>query len=474
MSAKSGFLSSVGALSAARAAAMAGQILVLPILSRQLTPAEFGVAALAVSVAAFANLFSDAGMGRSLIRTPLERMDEWSSVFWFLSAVGLGLTAILATLAPAAAFFFEEPALLAPLLVLAPLPFILAMNAPFSAEMEQRGAFAELALSQTVATVAALATTVVMALAGFGVWALVAQQIVQLGLRAVWVATRSFFRPGFRFSRTALGVHFIFGRDVTAASLIGYVSDQSTTIVVGKVLGVADLGLFSMVQRFARLPMFGMAGPFGQVLYVKLIRSVEDKVAFRHVVLSSMRVLCLASLPPMVALAVVGETAFSLVLSDRWALIAPIFAAIAIGAGLRCAIYPTTIALTALGMTGSRLRLTVEIAIFWLVLLIGSVSFGLVATATAQSIWMVTQTPRHWVRLKEACDLGAADFLHALAPGFATATAVAIVLFAARSLTLLEGWSWLACAAGLSIMVFGVAVLVLMRALRADFTRLRN
>lgn len=469
-----GFIASVGALSAARAAAMAGQVLVLPILARYLSPAEFGVAALATSVVVFANIFSDAGMGRSLIRTPLERTDEWSSVFWFLCALGIGLSLALLALTPAAVWFFEAPEIRWPLIALAPLPLILAMNAPFSAEMERRRAFAELALSQTAATAASLAVAVAMAVTGFGVWALVAQQIVQFGARAVWVSVRSEFRPAARFSRAALGAHFVFGRDMMAASLLGFLNQQSTTLVVGKMLGAADLGLFAMTQRFTRLPMFGFAGPFGQVLYVRLAHAAEDRDAFREIVLSAMRLLCFICLPPVAALAMVGETAFTLVLSEQWAPVAPLFAAMALGAGLQAATHPTAIALTALGRTGPRLRLTAEITVFWLVMLAAVASFGLLIVAAARSVWMVVQAPRHWTRLDAACGLGARAFLGALAPGLAAAAAVAATLGAAAWVAPLSGWAWLGLAAGLSALVFGLAALALFRTLRADVARLRG
>ena len=475
MSRGTGFIASVGALSAAQAAAVLGQLLALPVLARHLDPTEFGLAALATSVAAFANLFSDGGMGRSLIRTPLDRADEWSSVFWFLCAIGIVLTLALLALTPAVVWFFEKPGLSGPLAAMTALPFILAMNAAFAAEMEQRRAFAELAFLQVIATAVALAAAVAMAVAGFGVWALVAQQLIQVAFRAACVVIRSRFRPSLHFSREALGTHFIFGRNIVGASLTSFLGQQSTTLVVGKALSAADLGLFAMTQRFSRLPMVGFASPFGQVLYVRLIRAAEDDLGvFRETVLAAMRILCFVALPPVVALAVVGETAFTLVLSETWAPVAPVFAAIAIGAGLRAAIYPTSIALTALGLTGQRLRLSLEITAFWLIMLAATVSFGLVAVAAAQSVWMIAQTPRHWARLRPACGLGAKAFLGALAPGAATAGAVGGALLAADQATSFTGWVWLGVAAGISLLAYAAAAAVLLKRLRRDIARLRS
>lgn len=467
-----GFLASVGALSAARMAAMASQVLVLPIIARHVSPAEFGVVALAMSVAAFANIFSDAGMGRSLIRTPLSARDEWSSVFWFLAVLGTALALGFLALTPAASWFFEDPRLFWPLVALAPMPLILSLNAAFAAEMEQRRVFAELALSQVAATAVALGVAVWMAVAGFGVWALIAQQLLLVGLRALWVAARSRFRPGLRFSRAALGAHFGFGRDITAASLLGYLGEQSTVLAIGKALGAADLGLYAMATRFARLPMFGLAGPFGQVLYVRLTQAAADLGAFRTIVLSAIRCLAFVILPPMAALAAVSDTAFTLLLSDRWAEVAPIFMVLAGGAALQAATQPTAVALAALGQTTARLRLTAEITVFWLLLLGVGAAFGLLAIAAARTAWMLLQLPRHWAFLGRGCGVTGADFLAALAPGALTAAAILLALGLADMAAPTSGWAWLGMAAAISAALFAVAALACKARLLEDVGRL--
>ena len=72
-------------------------------------------------------------------------------MFWFLGALGLGLSLLVLALTPAMVWLFEEPDLFGPLAALAALPLLLSLNAAFAAEMEQREAFGELALAQTVA-----------------------------------------------------------------------------------------------------------------------------------------------------------------------------------------------------------------------------------------------------------------------------------------------------------------------------------
>ena len=95
-----GFFVNVGSLVFARAFLAVSQILVLPILARHLTVEEFAVMALAMTVVIFAGVMSDAGLGRSLIRSPTFSQAEWSTVFWLLVGVGLLLALGIAAAAP--------------------------------------------------------------------------------------------------------------------------------------------------------------------------------------------------------------------------------------------------------------------------------------------------------------------------------------------------------------------------------------
>lgn len=465
-------MKSVGALSAARALALASQVLVLPILARYLSPTEFGLAALAMSVAVFANMLSDGGMGRSLIRTPLSASDEWSSVFWFLGALGAGLTIFVLALTPAMVWLFDEPELFGPLAALGAMPLILSLNAPFAAEMEQREVFGELALSQTVATFAALGVAVYLAVAGYGVWALIAQQIVLNMIVATWSFIRSKFRPRVMFSRTALGPHFSFGRDTAAASMIGYLREQSTPLVIGKVLGTAELGIFAMAARFLRLPMFGLAGPASRVIYVRLTQAREDPERFLSIILAATRLLSFAILPAMTAVAIISDTAFTLLLSETWTNVAPVFALAAGGAALTATTVPAVGALTALGLTAKRLRLTAEITVVWLILLSATVTFGLIALAAARTVWMVVMLPRHWFFLRQSCGMTATRYLNSMIPGALTSVAIGAALLVTEAAFDFGPLSSLAVSAAVCLAVAAAATALAFGSLKSDLRAL--
>ncbi|MEO1468897.1 MAG: oligosaccharide flippase family protein [Pseudomonadota bacterium] len=470
----SGFFASIGALSVGRAIALGGQVLMLPIIARYLTPAEFGIAALATSITVFANMLSDGGMARSLIRKPLEEHLDWSSMFWALVVVGLALTACLAAIAGPVAGWLGEPAVVDPLLALSVLPLMLALNATFTAALEQARAFEELAIAQTVSQLTGIVVALVLAIWGWGVWALIIQQLVQYSLVAAWNSVRSPFRPRFEFSLRCLIPHAIFGRDIIAAAAVRTVGEQGVLILIARVLGTAELGLYAMASRFLRLPLFGLAGPLSNVVYVHLVQARDDPEKFREILLGTMRLLCLVILPPMVSLAMIGDTAFVLVLSDQWAAVAPIFALAALGDALRAILVVPTSAYAAVGRTGLRLLAAAEQAALWIGMALGGLAWGLIGIALARTLSILVHVPRLGQFTRRISDIELRPFLMSLVPGVLAALTVIVLQLGADVLTGLEAWWRVVVAALILATAMGVTALAFRKDVVKSVRYLRN
>jgi O-antigen/teichoic acid export membrane protein len=91
------------ALAAANIVRVITQALVVPLLARFITPADFGLVAVASPFLALILVFSDAGVGMSLLRSKSHLEDLWSTAFWFVLCVGASLSCLLVAIAPIAA-----------------------------------------------------------------------------------------------------------------------------------------------------------------------------------------------------------------------------------------------------------------------------------------------------------------------------------------------------------------------------------
>lgn len=399
---KRGFFTNVAALVLARGFLALSQVLVLPIIARFLTVEEFAIMALAMTVVIFASVLSDGGLGRSLIRTSHYDPVEWSSVFWLLTGLGLGLCAGVLLMAPIWAWYFAEPMLLPIISTLSVLPLMQSISATPNAEIERREHYTALARLQIVAAGTGLLVAVLLALVGAGVWALVGQQVVLAAVRLVGVLYLSAFRPSLSFSRLLLSGHLGFARDTIVTSIISVVQHQSAFVAIGKLLGSFQLGLFAMNQRFSRLPQFGLAGPFSSVVYVRMAKAKESPEMIAAIYLAASRLLAAVLIPAMAMIAVSGRDLFGVLLSDKWSHVAPIFALSMPGIVAEAVTITCLVCIfRALGRTDLQVRLVIEGTVLKVVLVVISASVSLEAVACVFTLWALIYIPRGWMLARQ-------------------------------------------------------------------------
>lgn len=313
------------ALAAANIVRVIAQALVVPLLARFITPADFGLVAVASPFLTLILVFSDAGVGMSLLRSKSYLEDLWSTAFWLVVSVGVALSCLLVAVAPIAAWAFDEPILAQILSALAIIPLLQGLIAIPSTKIYQRERLAYLAAVESVSTLVGAAVAITMALTGAGLWALVAQQLGYWLVKFVGIFIAADFAPKIRFDRRLLQGHVKFGRDQIAFRLIDFFSRGADPLVVGKVLGVEAAGYFALATQIVRLPRMLLLGPINTAVYPRLIRVHEDLAELRNIFLASTRILAAVIFSSMAFAAVESQTVFSIALSDRWIPAATLF-----------------------------------------------------------------------------------------------------------------------------------------------------
>lgn len=392
-----GFVISVGSLISARAFVAVSQILVLPILARQLSVEDFGLMGLAMTLVIFANTLSDGGMGRSLIRTQDADAVEWSSVNWLMVLAGLLCAALVAGLAPLASRYFDSPDPVPVLLVMSTIPFFYAITAAPNAEIERREDYSGIARVQVIATIAGLVFAVLGAYAGLGVWALVGQQVLLAAVRMVGIFRLSHFRPSRAFSTRGLRPHLIYARDTLASAFLTVIRNQLPIMMISRVLGQIPLGYFAMTSRFTRLPQFGLAGPMSSVIYVRMAKAQNAPEKLRDIYYAGMRILAMLLIPTTAMIAIAGKPIFSVLLSPDWAPVATLFALSIGGLVLEAiAIFFMHALFRAVSRTDLLLYMSIEGVILRLVMVLIAVQISLNAVALTFTLWALVAVPRHW------------------------------------------------------------------------------
>ncbi|WP_176473795.1 oligosaccharide flippase family protein [Actibacterium ureilyticum] len=390
------FVFGVAALTGARVFLALSQVVALPIIARYLTVEDFGAVALAMTIVIFSQILSDAGFGRSLIRSEQADHLEWSSVFWMLTGVGAGLFVLLQGIAPLWAGIFDLPQLHGFVAALAVVPFFSAVAAVPNAKLERDDRFPVLAITRAAAAASGIVTAIWMAVEGYGPWALIGQQIVLAFVMSVTGFVASGFRPALAFSSEGLKKHVQFARDNVGVSFIFTGQRQAAPILIKLFLGAAPVGLFAMSQRILNLPQTGLSGPMAQVAYVRMSRAQGDPARVGALYVAAIRFLSFMIIPGMAVLAASGHWFFPLALSDRWAEVATIFALAAPGFALEASIASAGVVFQAVGKTALRLRMATERAILRTLALAVAIPFGIEYAALAITIFTLLYTPRLW------------------------------------------------------------------------------
>jgi O-antigen/teichoic acid export membrane protein len=443
------------AMSFARFARLLVQFVAIPILARILTPADYGLVAIAMPFALFAMMLADAGIGMSLVRTPVSDRLGWSTSFWLSTALGVAFAALMALAAPVAAAAFDAP-LLTPLI--ASLSFVVIAQAvhliPIAA-LQQASRFGAIAFTELASTAAGIGCALYFALAGAGAWALIAQQIGFFAVRVVLVCWLSPFRPLWVFDWPAVRSHVRFGRDVLGVSLVSYFSRSADNWVVAKALGSSAVGLYSMAFQFARLPIQLVSGPLQYVVYAELARMNNDRTAIARVFMTATRVVALLVFPFMGLTAIAGEQVFAALLSAKWSDAGLLFALVAPACAVQTVAAIGDTVVYALGRTDLQLRASIEYAAVWLTALIAAVWWGFVAAAVCYTVCSLLYQLRYFSMILPVLGLRRRDYLRAYAiPCAATAAGMLVYAGLARAFAM-PGWFHV-------VLVLGVAALAVL------------
>lgn len=276
-----------------------------------------------------------------------------------------------------------------------------------------------------------------LALVGAGVWALVVQQVLIAAIRLGGVVRLSHFRPRREFAGHMIGGHLRFARDAVTTSLISVLQSQAAPLIIAKLLGQGPLGIFAMSQRFTRLPQFGLAGPMSAVVYVRMAKAQDDAARLSAIYLSATRLLATALLPSLTMIAVAGDAIFTLLLSEKWVQVAPVFALSIPGIALEATTITCLVCLfRAVGRTDLQVRLITEGALLRVPLVLGAALISLEAVALSMTLWALAYVPRGWQFARRIVPLSWRSCLGSVLP----AAAVSVVM-AATFCALTRVWS---------------------------------
>jgi O-antigen/teichoic acid export membrane protein len=306
------------------------------ILARLLTPFDFGVYGLGVSIVGVKERLSDIGTGSFLVYRPKEIQEHADTTFWVNLALSSFLLALLASVAPLLGRIYREP-LLVPVLVLLGLGVWARLNTSIHQSLLRTEArFRAVAVIDNCASAAWLAVAVLLAWKGFGVWALVASAVAANVIQAaLYIATQG-WRPQWKISRNSLRLLRGFSFWFLGQGIAWYAATNMDNWLVGKYLGMGALGIYAIAYNYSLLPVTLVGNAMGNVGFAEMPKLYDRPEQFWALYRDFSRVLALLGCFASFAAIVAAPDLIPLVLGAKWEPAVIPFQILSVYAAARC------------------------------------------------------------------------------------------------------------------------------------------
>jgi len=302
-----------------RVATQAVSWVVTIVVMRLLVPDDYGLVAMATLFSGLFSVVSEIGMGSSITQSKEVTPRQVQQVYGVVLLSNLVIFLLLAlAIAPLASAFFDEPRVGPVIQVVAlqfiPAAFAVIPSAMLDRDMEYRGR----AFIDFLSVACGALITLVMADQGFGAFALAWGNVAAGTLRVVGLNLIKPYRAWPVFNFSGVGHMVRFGRDVAANRLVYYFYSQADSLIIGKLLGKHDLGLYSVSMSLASMPASKLAVTIDQVAFPALSKVKREGGQVSQYVLKSLRGVSLLSFPVMWGMSCVAPELVRVLIGETW------------------------------------------------------------------------------------------------------------------------------------------------------------
>lgn len=288
------------------------------ILARLLSPDDYGIIAMPLVFLAIAQCFIDSGFSGALIRKTNLTEDDLSTAFYFNIGVGVICYLILFFTSPLIADFYNTPILADLLKVTALATLFNPLCAVQQAILTKKIDFKTQAIVSLAGALVSGLVGLVMAYTGFGVWALVFQQVGGYVIRTIllWILCK--WKPKRRWSWESFHYLWGFGSKMLASGLLETIYSNIYPIVIGKYFSANDLGNYTRAQQFSNLPSSNVTGVLQRVTFPVLsnIQNEDERLArnYRKI----LKLSAFLIFPLMLLLSAIANPLVRVLLTDKW------------------------------------------------------------------------------------------------------------------------------------------------------------
>ena len=362
----------------------------IAILARILIPENFGLISMVTAIIAIAERFQDLGLHAATVQKKDITHEQISKLFWINAITGFGLTVLISSMSFLIARFFNEPRLISITIAIATSFFWIGLTMQHQAILRRQMKYAAIGGVQLGSIALSIAIAIVLAVEGYGYWALVWREVS----RNVFIALGTWmccpWTPGFPRKHINIDHLIKFGRDLTGFNVIVFLTANLDQILIGKLYGPAQLGIYRQAYQLIFSLVMQVVSPVIRVAEPTLSFLQNDAERYRKYYQKIVTTVNVVMMPLIMFLVIYSHEIVLVMLGEKWVEATDIFRILAISAFIAPASDSTGFLLVTCGktkrylnlglITGVILALSFGIGVVWGAL---GVAYGyLVATYT--------------------------------------------------------------------------------------------
>ncbi|MDR5172636.1 lipopolysaccharide biosynthesis protein [Methylobacillus flagellatus] len=367
---KAGVLSLVSG----QAARVLVQVISIVVLARLLTPADYGLTAIVVTLVGLGEIVRDFGLSSSAVQADSLNNREKSNLFWINSLIGTSLAALLFFSAPLLAAWFQD-ARLADIARVMSLAFLFnGLATQYKAALTRDMKFSHLAISDSLAALLSMVVGIVAAYQGMQYWAIVIQQILLSFFTLVLYVMFHRWLPAWPDIHTSVRRFITFGMHLMGSQMLGQLSRSVDTLIIGQRFGADLLGIYNRGQQLVFMALNQINAPSTTLAIPVLSKLKHDSKEYYRFLNYGQSVLMHAVSLFFGLLVLNADLVINIMLGQQWLSAIPIVQILAIAAIFQVANYSSYWIFVSKGLTRDQLIFTlVSRPVMILIIILGAV-----------------------------------------------------------------------------------------------------
>ena len=288
------------------------------ILARILDPVVYGTIALVIVFTTILQVFVDGGFGMALIQKKDSDELDFNTVFYFNIITCFILYGVMFLAAPAIASFYNNDDLTIIIRILSLILIIAGFKGIQTTYVSKHLMFRKFFFATIVGTIISAAVGIYMAYKGYGVWALIAQNLINQGLDTLilWVTVK--WKPKLMFSFDRLKELFGYGWKLMASALLDVGYNQVRSLIIGKMYSSEDLAYYNRGEQLPNIAVGNINSSIDSVLLPSMSIAQNDRHRVKSMLKKSITVSSFLLMPAMVGIAVCADSIVNVLLTDKW------------------------------------------------------------------------------------------------------------------------------------------------------------